>query len=63
MRSSSLQKQVSGAVANSNGHEYDGYYPIDGQDLTFGAQAIDVVDAARFMIQESGIDDLLLETG
>jgi len=58
----SLKKQVSGAVANVDGYEYAGYYPIDDQQLVFGAQSIDVSDAARFMLRESGIEDLLLDT-
>jgi len=58
----SLKRQVSGAVANIDGYEYAGYYPIENQDIVFGAQSIDVSDAARFMMQESGIEDLLLDT-
>ena len=57
-----LKRQVSGAVANVAGYEYAGYYPIENQDLTFGAQSIDVSDAANFMIRATGIDDLLLAT-
>jgi hypothetical protein len=57
----SLKRQVSGAVANVDGYEYAGYYPIDDQDLVFGAQSINLLDAARFMLRESGIEDLLLD--
>ncbi|MCC5795435.1 MAG: hypothetical protein JJT85_11995 [Chromatiales bacterium] len=56
-----IKKHVSGAVANVEGHEYSGYYPVDNQDLVFGAQSIDVADAASFMIKESGIAELLLD--
>lgn len=56
----SLKRQISGAVANADGYEYSGYYPIEGGDLRFGAQAIDVTDGASYMIQKSGLEDLLL---
>ena len=56
----SLKKQVSGAVANVDGYEYAGYYPIEDEQLVFGAQSINVLDAAWFMLRESGIDQLLL---
>ncbi len=55
----SLKQQISGAVANVDDNEYAGY-PIDNDELVFGAQAINVDDAAKFMIRESGIGDLLL---
>ncbi|MDZ4858304.1 MAG: hypothetical protein SGI88_04920 [Candidatus Hydrogenedentes bacterium] len=55
----SLKTEVSGAVANANGHEYQGYYPIEDEDLIFGAQSIDVSDAAEFMINETCINDFL----
>ena len=58
----SLKRQISGAVANIDGYEYAGYYPIDDRDLVFGAQSIDVSDAAEFMLDESGIVGLLLDT-
>jgi hypothetical protein len=57
-----LKHQVSGAVANIDGYEYSGYYPIDSRDLVFGTQSIDVEDAAKFMIRESGIEELLIDT-
>lgn len=56
-----IKRHVSGAVANVEGYEYSGYYPVDNQDLVFGAQSIDVGDAARFMIRESGIGEVLLD--
>jgi len=57
-----LKHHVSGAVANIDGYEYQGYYPIDNRDLVFGAQSIDVEDAANFIISESGVAELLLDT-
>ncbi len=46
-----LQQHISGAVANSNGYEYAGYYPINDGRLVFGAQAIDVSDGADYIIE------------
>lgn len=57
-----LKHQVSGAVANNDGYEYAGYYPIESRDLVFGTQSIDVEDAANYMIRESGIVELLIDT-
>lgn len=57
-----LKQQVSGAVANNDGYEYSGYYPIESRDLIFGTQSIDVEDAANFIIRESGIEELLIDT-
>jgi RNA polymerase alpha subunit len=51
-----LKRAISGAVANSNGEEYRGYYPITSDDLLkFGAQGIGVDDGANFMIDESNL--------
>jgi hypothetical protein len=56
----SLAHTISGAVANSNGFEYDGTYPITNGRLIFGAQAIDVEDGAEFLIREAGLGSLLI---
>jgi hypothetical protein len=38
-----LRRDVQGAVENSQGEEYNGYYPVDGQNrMNFGVHAIDV---------------------
>ena len=37
-----LRNCAAGAVANYNGNEYNGYYPITGTDLMFGVRSIDV---------------------
>src|SRR5260221_6363702 len=51
-----LKKAISGAVANSTGDEYHGYYPITNDDLLkFGAQGIGVDDGASFMIDEADL--------
>jgi len=39
-----LWLNVRGAVANRNGAEFSGYYPISGQDMMFGVTSIDVHD-------------------
>lgn len=54
-----LKSHISGAVANHNGYEYDGYYNLQGPDMMFGAQSIDVDDGANFLISRSGIEELL----
>ncbi len=54
-----LKKHISGAVATYNNGEYSGYYPIDGNDLIFGSQAIDIKDGANFLIRELGLDEFL----
>ncbi|WP_081702962.1 phospholipase D-like domain-containing protein [Desulfuromonas sp. TF] len=39
-----LYMNVQGAVAGYDGKEYSGFYPLEGNDLTFGTQSIDVKD-------------------
>lgn len=58
---SELIRQISGAVSNANGYEYSGYYPIDNEELKFGAQTIELRDAANFMIEQSCIEKLVLD--
>jgi len=55
-----LCRQISGAVANNDGYEYDGYYPITDGQLIFGAQAIDVNDGADYLIEEAELGTLFL---
>lgn len=45
-----LMKDISGAVANYDGFEYGGYYPLSGTEMIFGSQAIDVREGANFII-------------
>lgn len=51
-----LKMNVRGAVATNSGAEYSGFYPIEGQDMNFGATSIDVVDfvnnALRYLPQD-----------
>lgn len=55
-----LRQHISGAVANYNADEYDGYYPISDDLLVFGAQAIDVDDGATFILKEADASALFL---
>lgn len=56
---SALVLHIRGAVANNNGYEYEGYYPLDGRDMMFGAQSIDVYDGVKFILAKSGVKELL----
>jgi hypothetical protein len=55
---SKLKTAVAWSVANYSLDEYE-LYPLTGNDMMFGAQSIDVEDAASFMIKESGITEFL----
>jgi Bacterial RNA polymerase, alpha chain C terminal domain len=50
-----LKMVISGAVANSNGEEYRGHYPITNNRLKFGAAAIDIDAGANFMLGQSDL--------
>ncbi|SDX45051.1 hypothetical protein [Thiocapsa roseopersicina] len=54
-----LMLHIRGAVANNNGNEYAGYYPVSGTDMLLGAQSIDVENGADFVIEQSGIKSIL----
>ena len=58
---SNLMFHIRGAVANHGGNEYDGYYPVDGRDMMFGTQSIDLEDGVNFLIENSGVGELLGE--
>ena len=45
-------------MANHEGDEY-GRYPDNGRDLIFGAQSIDLSDAVKFVINNSGIAEFV----
>ncbi len=53
-----LKLHISGAVANHEGYEYEGYYPLEGNDMMFGAQSIDVDDGAQFLLDECSINEI-----
>jgi hypothetical protein len=50
-----LNLHIRGAVANNDGCEYKGYYPIDANRIIFGTQAIDVKMFAGIIINTSKI--------
>jgi hypothetical protein len=55
-----LKRHISRAVANYNGDEYAGPYPISNDQLVFGAQAIDVNDGATFILDEARASELFV---
>ena len=59
---SKLKMHIRGAVANNDGYEYEGYYPLEGQDMMFGAQSIDINDGVEYVLQKSGVSELLSST-
>lgn len=56
-----LRHAIAGAVANNAGNEYAGYYPINGDGLTFGAQEIDLNDAVSYLVRRVDVERLLKE--
>lgn len=54
----SLRVAIADSVANIKGDEYY-QYPTRDNDLVFGVQSIDLTDAVRFVIDRSGIAELL----
>ena len=50
-----LNLHIRGAIANNDGCEYKGYYPIHGNRIIFGTQAIDVKTFVGIII-ESEVD-------
>ena len=57
-----LRYAIAGAVANRDGNEYEGHYPINGNELTFGAHAIDLDNAVSYLIAKVDIERLLQES-
>ena len=55
-----LKNSISGSVANSNGYEYSGYYPVIDGKMMFGTHAIYVEDAIKYMINQTNIADFFL---
>lgn len=50
-----IMLHIRGAVSNYDNNEYEVYYPVDGSDMMFGAQSIDVNDGLQFMLRKTGI--------
>lgn len=49
-------------VSNHEGELYNGSYPLQGEDMVFGTQSIDVHDIARTLVGWSGINSLSRST-
>ena len=45
-----IMRQISGCVATHDGYEYNGYYPMDGDYMTFGTQLIDAELGAKLVL-------------
>jgi hypothetical protein len=53
-----LKHHVSGAVANVDGAEYRGFYPMQGNKMVFGTAAIDAQKFAGIIVATSKIQQL-----
>ena len=55
-----LEEQIktiaTGCVSNHEGKLYNGSYPLQGEDMVFGTQSIDVQDVAQTLVGWSGIE-------
>lgn len=56
-----LKLMICGSVATKDGYEYVGFYPLEKDKLVFGAQAIDVMDGINFILNHTGVMELLLD--
>jgi len=55
-------RNISGAVANYEGYEYEGYYSaIDGNDLVFGTQSIDMSDFVSCVVEITELQSVFTE--
>lgn len=50
---SRLRSAISGSVANGDGQEYAGCYPMDGTYLRFGNQLIDTIKGAQLILKKT----------
>jgi hypothetical protein len=50
-----IKNHIRGAVTNFSGDEYEGYYPVEGNDMIFGTQSIDTDDGAEYILEKFGI--------
>lgn len=57
---SELENAISGSVARSNGYEYPGYYPIWDDKMIFGAHAIYLKSAIKFIIRKTNTAEYFL---
>ena len=56
-----LMREISGCVATHDGFEYNGYYPLDGDYMTFGTQLIDAELGAKLVLQWADPKQILLD--
>ena len=57
---SRLKLVISGCVANHDGNEFEGYYPLDGAHLTFGTQLINTENGAELLLRWGDPNEILL---
>ena len=57
-----IKLHIRGAVSNYDNNEYEVYYPIDGEDMMFGAQSIDINDGLQFILRKTGINHPAIST-
>lgn len=55
-----LRSAISGSVANGDGQEYAGCYPMDGPYLRFGNQLINANRGALFILRRTDPDGILM---
>lgn len=57
-----MSLNVRGAIANYDGYEYEGYYSaIEGNDMVFGTQSIDISDFINCAIELTRFDSVFTE--
>lgn len=56
---SRLKSVIQTCVSNHAGEIYQGQYPMEGDDLVFGSNSIDVKDAANYLIDRSELESLV----
>lgn len=56
-----LKHVISGCVAGHDGNEYGGFYPMDGDYLTFGTQFIDAADGAELILEWGDPREILMK--
>lgn len=57
-----IRYAIAGAVANYDGNEYDSHYPISGNELIFGAHAIDLNDGTSYLLTKIDVEKMLRES-
>ena len=55
-----LQLHIRGAVSNYEDDEYMSYWPLEENDMKFGAQSIDIKDAVNYIVRVTGISQYVI---